>query len=154
MCAIIDANIVGEIFNQNRPPAAQKFLDWVNNGPGRIVAGGWLLVELDKNSAFKEWRIVAERYGKLRRVNSDEVNIRGDQLKDSGSCKSDDPHVVALAQISGARLLYSNDTNLHKDFKAKGLIDNPRGSIYSTIVHKDFHSSHKRNLGNKDLCRI
>ena len=152
MCAIIDASVVGEIFGSNRPPAAEKFFDWVNRGPGRIVAGGWLLEELDKNSAFKEWRITAERYGKMRRANSGEVEIRTAQLKTSGVCRSNDPHVVALAQVSGARLLYSNDLNLHKDFKEKTLVDSPRGSIYSTIVYKEFHSSHKRSLGKKDLC--
>ena len=39
----------------------------------------------------------------------------------SDSCRSNDPHVIALAQINGARLLYSNDEALQKDFGDKRL---------------------------------
>ena len=60
----------------------------------------------------------------------------------------------ALAKISGARLLYSNDKDLHQDFKDKNLIDNPRGRVYSTLESKNFSVSHSRLLKKRDLCRI
>ena len=48
---------------------------------------------------------------------------------------SDDPHVLALARVSGARLLYTNDANLMADFKNKRLIDDPRGSVYTRAAN-------------------
>ena len=54
------------------------------------------------------------------------------ELQDAGACQSNDLHVLALAQVSGARLLYSNDLSLHQDFGNRDLISRPRGKIYST----------------------
>ena len=47
------------------------------------------------------------------------------------------PHVLALAQVSGARLLYSNDQTLQRDFKNSKLIKNPRGNVYTTLRNKN-----------------
>ena len=72
--------------------------------------------------------------------------------------QSNDAHVIALAQLSGARLLYTNDGDLQKDFRNKNLVDNPEGKVYSTEAeknpNKEFRPAHKRLLGRNDLCRI
>ena len=68
------------------------------------------------------------------------------------SFKSDDHHVIALAQLSGARLLYSNDSALHDDFGNKSLIDQPRGRIYSTKESSTFRNVH-RHLLRDHICR-
>ena len=154
MCAIVDANIASEVFGPNRCPASEKFLEWVNKGRGRIVVGGKLLEELEKLPGFREWAQNARLAGIVRTTNGDTVNARAKQIGDSGICQSDDPHVIALAQISGARLLYSNDKTLHQDFKRKTLVDGPRGKVYSTVEDKNFKQGHQRLLGMKDLCRL
>ena len=51
-------------------------------------------------------------------------------------CVSDDPHVIALAQESGARLLCSLDEALHTDFTNPRLINAPRGHVYQNAAHK------------------
>ena len=153
MCAIVDANIASEVFGANTCPASEKFLEWVNKGRGRIVVGGKLLEELEVLSGFREWSQNARLAGIIRTANSDMVNSITEQIKDTGICKSDDPHVIALAQVTGARLLYSNDKPLQQDFKSKNLVDVPRGKVYSTIEHKAFTLGHKKLLGRKDLCR-
>lgn len=56
------------------------------------------------------------------------------KLKQSGLCKSDDAHILALARISRARILYSYDRALHRDFKNRALI-HPKGQIYQTAAH-------------------
>ena len=63
------------------------------------------------------------------------------------------PPLLALAQVSGARLLYSNDKDLQQDFKDSRLI-HPEGYVYSTLKGKELTSTHKRHLGRRDLCRI
>ena len=67
----------------------------------------------------------------MRIVDASEVSARADQVQSEGACGSDDPHVIALAQVSRARPLYSNGRRLRRDFKNPGSID-PRGRVYST----------------------
>ena len=166
MCAIIDANAADQIFGSNRPEAGVKFFEWINLETGRLVAGDKLLKELNRTSA-RTWAQEALKEGKIRRFDKSKVKAKTEELQNAGSCKSDDEHVIALAQISGARLLYSNDTELHDDFGTKNLIDNPRGKIYSTLLKarqgkgkrysmrpdERFRDSHRNLLKRKDLCR-
>ena len=153
MCAILDINVVHQVFGPDRPPAGEEFFQWLNSGKGQLVAGGELLRELDGNRKFKTWRQQAVLSGRVRLCNAAAVNDKTQQLKSENSCRSNDPHIVALAQVSGARLLYSNDEDLQRDFKDKKLIDNPRGKVYSTLRNEHFQNSHRRLLGNRNLCK-
>ena len=151
MCAIVDANVAHEVFGAKRPEAGVKFFGWINADSGRLIVGGKLLEELKKSSdGFRNLGQQLQLAGRMTIVNKSEVNTRTDQLQKL--CKSDDPHVIALAQVSGARLLYSNDRALQRDFKNRKLIDSPKGRVYTTLKHKSFHDSHK-DLLRKDLCR-
>lgn len=47
---------------------------------------------------------------------------------------SDDPHIIALARVGGARILYSEDRALHTDFKDLRLVPRPKGKIYHTAA--------------------
>ena len=155
MCAIIDANVASEVFGSSPQPAGKEFLDWVNKGSGRLVSGGKLLQELESASpGFRQWAATAISAGKMRLANAGEVDSRTTELLRQQRCRSNDPHVIALAQVSGARLLYSNDTTLHADFKDRSLIDNPAGSVYTTNQGKSFTRARRRLLARKDLCRV
>ena len=152
MCAILDASVAAEVFRPNGPEAGVEFLNWIKDGAGRLVVGGKLLEELNRTSA-REWARQALNAGLIRSVSARKVNTRTETLQNEGSCSSDDPHVIALAQVSGARLLYSNDNKLQRDFKNKTLIYGPRGKVYSTLRDQSFTNSHSRLLCRKDLCR-
>lgn len=154
MCAIVDANVASEVFGSSLPPAGERFFEWLNKGSGRLVVGGKLLEELEMGSAdFRRWGQQAQLAGRMRIVSKREVDARTEQIQREGKISSDDPHVIALAQVSGARLLYSNDGDLQKDFGNGELIDDPRGKVYSTRRDKSFQRSHDRLLKNKNLCR-
>ena len=133
MCAIVDTGVAAEVFGVDRPEAGLKFFDWINGGSGRLVLGGELREELNRTPA-REWAQQALNAGLIRNVNDSDVKTRTEQLRNEGSCKSNDPHVIALAQLSGARLLYANDDKLKNDFKNRKLIDNPGGKVYTTQV--------------------
>ena len=150
MCAILDANVVHKVFGKSRPEAGKAFFDWLVSGNGILVTGGKLHQELTRAHPFMEWSKQAVLSGKIKRFNDREIDDRTEMLKDS--CKSDDAHVIALAQISGARFLYSDEGNLHKDFKNKRLIDNPRGAIYSTKNQDSFTSGHRNLLRRSGIC--
>ena len=154
MCAIVDANVVHELFGPKCTEAGTRFVEWLDAGSGRLVVGGKLLKELYSGSqAFMIWQKTAARYGKIRFEDDGAVNARTDQIHRAGLCKSNDSHVIALANVSGARLLYSNDGSLQRDFKNKRLIDDPRGKVYSTSGVGNFHRRHDRLLKNRNLCQ-
>ena len=156
MCAILDANVRNEAFGSNPSEAGLKFFDWLTRGRATLVIGGKLVQELEKDAPekFLEWQQNARLSGKLVRVNDADVQTRANGLVRSESCVSGDGHIIALAQVSGARLLYSNDKLLAEDFKNKTLIDEPRGKVYSTIINKRFTPAHRRLLQRTDLCAI
>ena len=154
MCAIVDANVASEVFGPDTSPAGDKFFDCISKGKIRLVLGGKLREELDVGSPkFRKWASQAVLAGIVRIFDEYEVNARTKQIERKKIHTSDDPHILALAQVSGARLLYSNDRALQQDFKNKQLIDNPRGSVYSTLVNKNITSDHQRLLDRRDLCR-
>ena len=155
MCAIVDASVVGKVFNPNRSGAAEKFYNWISTGEGRLVVGGKVLYELDKNSNFKMWRREAIRAGKVKTIKASLINEKMKNFRDQKlTYESNDPHVLALAQASGARLLYSDDGDLQQDFKNGKLIKNPRGTVYSTREREDFTGSHRDTLKRgRELCR-
>ena len=155
MCAILDANVSSEVIGHNRPQAGKGFFDWINSGSGRLVVGGKLYDELKRSSeGFRNWAVQARLAGRLREENKRKVNTTTREIQREGECKSNDPHVLALAQVSDVRLLYSNDGDLQQDFGNKSLIDNPRGKVYSTRQTKSYTTTHKSLLRRKDLCRI
>ena len=154
MCAIVDANVVSEVFGSNLPPAGEKFFDWLNQGSGRLIVGGKLLEELEQGSAdFRRWGREAQLAGRMIIANKSDVDARTEQIQSEGAIRSNDPHVIALAQESRARLLYSNDGNLQQDFKNKSLIDDPRGKFTRRVGDGSFLPRHDRLLKNKKLCR-
>ena len=153
MCAILDANVAHEVFGASQTPAGKRFYDWINEGQGRLVIGGKLTRELNKASAkFAQWARQALLFGRVQSANDDEVNSKTRTLVAEGICISNDAHVVSLAQVSGARLLFTNDGGLHTDFGNKDLIDSPRGKIFSTRKSGKFTKVHKDLLARTDLC--
>lgn len=151
MCAIIDANVAGEVFGPNSAPAGNEFRAWITKGSERLICGGELLKELKRIEGFREWAKVALDKGKMKNMNEEEVETRTTQIREESNHSSNDPHILALAQVSGARLLYSNDKKLHKDFKNRDLIS-PAGFIYSTLKGENFTRAHRKLLEKKGLC--
>lgn len=153
MCAILDANVVGQVFGQNRPPAAEHFLEWLSGPRGELVVGGRLHLELGVHGRFLRWFATAIKFRNARTVMDAKVDNRATELRREGICKSDDPHVLALALVSGARLLYSNDPDLIEDFKNPKIISDPRGKVYTTARDDNITRVHRRLLARRDLCR-
>lgn len=153
MCAILDANVAHEVFNKTTE-AGREFLKWVMSGSGRLITGGKNRSELGERKGSIRQLVLA---GKVRQEDSREIADVAQQLMQNGSCASDDEHIIALAQLSGARLLYSNDRLLQQDFNRKYLIDKPRGKVYSTQKTDEYDNSKfdeaKRRLLNRNLCR-
>lgn len=118
---------------------------WIDDGRGRLVVGGRLTRELTKVAGAANQIQAWLRAGIA--FQEDDATIEGEQAQIQGQCSSDDPHVIALARASGARLLCSSDRKLHADFRNRSLINNPRGSIYQGAQHSHL-------LGHEGRCPL
>ena len=148
MCAIIDANVSPEVFGDDRTPRGRILYDWLTRGQqGRLVVGGKLLRELSQYHKFKAWLSEAISAGRARHIRDAVVDAETESIRAGQSCRSDDHHILALARVSGARLLFTNDRTLEQDFKNRTLVPDPRGKIYKA-------PDHRRLLDQQDLCPL
>lgn len=149
MCAVLDASVCSMVFGgEDRPDAGKGFFDWVNSGKGRLVIGGRLRRELYQNQNFKNWAATAVQYGFLKSSDDALVNQRENAIT---NLVSNDSHIIALAVVSDARLLCTNDRDLMSDFKNKNLIRHPRGSVYS-IKRESKFDTRRRSLLERCNC--
>ena len=151
MCAIIDANVRDQVFGERRPPAADYLFNWLNNNKrgAKLIVGGKLLQELSKSKAFNTWLQTALLFGRAQTIPDEEVEAATKNLQAQQICRSDDQHVLALARVSGARLLYTNDRDLQKDFTNRKIHG---GNVYSTLGSQNVTRTHKNLLRRSGLC--
>ena len=157
MCAIVDANVKNQLLasdSRNSFDAGSQFRDWLESGTGKLILGGSKLrAELfGASGQDARWWIQLKLAGVAIEVDDRLVDQREQELRKSGGCQSDDEHIIALAQISGARLLYSEDEDLHADFRNKNLVDHPRGRIYPRAQTRSAKKSRAQLLRNTSLC--
>lgn len=78
-----------------------------------------------------DWLAEREKAGRAKLIPA--TSIRGEvrRLESWNRLRSDDAHVLALARVSGARLLYTGDKALMDDFRDPEIVPRPRGKIYS-----------------------
>lgn len=152
MCAILDASAVGEVLGGERTAPGRQFFEWLETSRARLVVGGKLYDELASHAAFRKWAATAIVDGRVRREHPDRVERSADALAGNSSLRSNDPHVIALAEVGGARLLYSYDTNLRHDFRDPALLSKPRGKLYPTGKSPNDQRRRRRLLDATDLC--
>lgn len=135
MCIIVDANRLGDFLAEPANADAAPIRKWLDRGEGSIIysTGGKFAKELGKRAKIKLQNY--SRVGKAKFVPAAEFKHDERDLQAKGGLRSDDPHILALARASGARLLYTRDRNLIKDFTDRRFIDKPRGKIYSDAAN-------------------
>lgn len=155
MCAIVDNDVQHQVFNpKKQTPAGRRFLDWLDKRHGKLVIGGKLRRELVEHDQFRKWFQQAILSSNVIQFDDQKVDDIAVRMLKQHDLKSDDEHTLALAKISGARLLFTEDRDLMTDFRNKLIIDSPRGRIYSTVDgYTDVRSSHIALLNRNDLCR-
>ena len=158
MCAIVDVNNCHKIFGdlEQRTPAGRYFLDWLEGTSGRLILGGTKFnSEIGKVRRYIDWLKTAVSTGHAHRVKDHLVDTAERELEAGNVCQSDDLHLIALARIGGARLLFSEDLDLHEDFGNPGIVANPRGKVYSTRFDHEVSDEHRRLLEPRyrsDMC--
>lgn len=139
MCLIIDTNIAARVFRNPEDPDFGYIHTCILTGRpcnARFVYGGELAREYSRSPNILSIILELDRAGRARRISDELVDNETQVVVDSQLCRSDDPHIIALARVSNVRLLCSHDQALHQDFKNSALIDDPRGKVYQTTAHK------------------
>ena len=134
MCLIVDANLASAVFASPPQPDFVPVLDWLNRD-GCVVYGGRLAAELIRIEKARRYLVNLLRAGRARRMDDGPIEAAVRVLAQGGLCRSNDPHVVALARVSGARTLCTHDRDLQRDFRNPRLVSNPRGSVYQRREH-------------------
>ena len=135
---IVDANMLAEFLADPIKDDGAPIHDWIERGWGSLVysTGGQYGTELNRSPNLKRKLEEYARRGRARVIPADEFVQDEHALARSPDLQSDDPHVLALARASRARLLYTGDKDLIADFTNKALIDDPRGKVYSRASNK------------------
>ena len=152
MCAIIDNDVSHQVFGASPTEPGLLFRNWLgrSNG-GIIVAGGRLFRELIQNPNFRSFFEARQQAGRAIRIPDSVVDAAEADLQ-SVETRSNDRHVLALARVSGARLLFTNDRALQDDFRNTRIVPGTRGRIYTTVQHADVRPTHRNLLNRTDLC--
>lgn len=142
MCVIIDASLASRIFAEPTPYEFRPLIRWLFSDKGRLIYGGRNSRELYKvRNARRTIRELRRGSKAIEILGVDKEESRISSGSAGFSLASNDPHVIALARLSHARTLCSQDFNLHVDFKNASIIPRPRGKIYqnsshiSTLIH-------------------
>jgi hypothetical protein len=146
VCLIIDNCLAHILTDRNCSPTFLPIREAVFElGTARIVYGGQLRREYEKNNKLKKLLISLDRAGRADKISDKDVDLVTQNLLRAGRCKSNDHHIIALAKVSGTRLLCTDDKDLQKDFRDPTLISSPRGNVYTSKKHKRLilkHCSH------------
>ena len=128
MCIIIDNNKFGEFDS----PDAVPIRKWLQKDGNVVYCIDGKFEEMPRKARGLLFEY--ERGGKATRYPWDKIEPEMASLP--GGIKSDDEHILALARVSGARLLFSGDKDLHDDFKNPKIIGKPGGKVYQTQQHE------------------
>ena len=140
-----------EVLGDQRTDAGREFLAWIYSAKGRLVVGGKLMDELSKASGrFEDWAKDIWQAGKLQIVKPETISKGEAEIMKNKKLRSNDAHIIALALVSGARLLYSDDGALQDDFKDTALLPRPKGKIFPN--GPKFRKARQRLLSSAKLC--
>jgi predicted nucleic acid-binding protein len=145
MCVIIDANVASRVFAVPCEDDFAPLWDWIGRRNGRLVFGGENATELGRLTKVRARVREMWRAGQALEVGRTYVDAEMRTVARLAICRSNDPHVIALARASGARILCTNDQDLESDFKNLALVPRPKGKIYK-------NASHERLLGHNSIC--
>jgi hypothetical protein len=137
MCIIIDASVAGIFMSRaaEHTRNTKPVHDWLDSG-GRIVYGGKNREELAQVIDVMVYIQELRKAGKASPIPDEQVNRDEETVRKMDIVRSDDPHVLALARVSHARLLFANDQLLEDDFGNTQIVPRPKGKVYKRYDHR------------------
>lgn len=155
MCMIIDANTIPCVFSKNnaKHEAFKPVLEWIVYGKGKISLGGKLLTKeiVEKQRSYIQIILELNKFNKIHKFDNSIVDKKEEEIKQKERDPDfDDPHIIALSIVSGAKIICSDD---QRSFKFIGKIKEYEKSsevpkIYTTMGH----NPHTELLCDLNIC--
>ena len=131
MCAIIDASVLATYCANPKAAGFGEVDRWLTSRNGRIVYGGTKYgKELERVDAARQLFAGYARAGKAKLLDNDRIDADAAWIAANQRIKSDDEHILALARVSGARVLCTSDGDLVSDFTDTALVPTPKGRVF------------------------
>ena len=147
MCIIVDINVAHRVFRKvpdhDFGPITNALFRTSPGLTARLVYGGRLRTEYESSRTTADAIRALDQRGRAIRLPDDQVNAKEDTIRKTATLTSDDPHVLAVALIAGARLLCTLDAALIADFTNPRLIPG-RGRVYQNATHAHLLRTHCR----------
>lgn len=145
MCLIVDACVSHKVFAAPFAAEAKPIWAWLMRD-GVIVYGGLLAEELGHSKEIRRRLVELRRSGRAFLEDEKAIQAEKDRVIAEGRLESNDSHIIALARVSGARVVFTSDSALVRDFTNPRVL-RPRGRAYKG------KSSHERLLRHRRGCR-
>lgn len=124
MCIVIDINCLSKVFNTDDIDH-EEFIpvkEWIISGKGKIVYGGAKFKqELRKTTEYRRLLTIFKRFQKIVEIDDNKVDRRFSEIVELVDKNCDDPHLIAIFDISGCKLLCSHDDRSFPYIKDKQL---------------------------------
>ena len=121
MCIVVDANMFGA-FRDRTDENMESVWNWLRKKNGKIAYSNTKKFEDEWVRGGVTGLIkLLRQSGQLKEIPSQEVEAKENELNRTGTIRSNDPHIIALAIIANVKVLVSNDRRLHEDFKDRNL---------------------------------
>lgn len=121
MCVkiIIDASAFRHLIEPTRRSAGDQLRKWIGKGHGLVVYSSGNNKYADELRDYNEVLTLIHDYaqkGRAEDVSDERISSVYDGFLKNSEVKSDDPHVLALAEASGATVLFAHEPKLCIDF--------------------------------------
>jgi predicted nucleic acid-binding protein len=122
MCVVIDTCSFHRVFSKG-DDALQALAKWVTEGPGKVVYGGTkYFEELAAASRYLQLVTELERAQRAVRIDSRAVDARQAEIENDVKERDfDDPHLIALVDESGCRIICTHDRRAERFIKRNAL---------------------------------
>ena len=131
MCIIVDNSVRDIVFGEKMTVSGERLRNMINDQQRKLVVGGKLVRELSEAESFKNWLVQAQLADLVIEFPDSDVDALAEWVKHESKCRSNDEHVIALALLSGCRVLCARDRKLREDFRDPEIVRKPRGKLYS-----------------------
>ncbi len=141
MCVIIDMNVWPDLCSDATRTRFGKVRAWLDTDEGRVVFGGTKYrEEVGRIHAAVQLLAAYAQAGRAIQYKDAPIDDEAARIEREEQTRSNDQHILALACISGARILCTDDKKLMSDFKNRELVPEPRGRVFPRNNRKfDLH---------------
>jgi hypothetical protein len=138
LCVIVDNDVAVRVLLRSQDPDFFPIYNCLVGGKSpalRMVYGGQLRDEYLRNNAIRRILRELDRAGRLIAIDDGEIEMKMEEIRDSGTCCSNDIHIIAIARLAKVRLLASHDKDLQTDFTNSRVLNKPRGKVFKKASH-------------------